>query len=158
MLTSNFDGVGGLCGHLNVFMKYQLESIGYDTALVSGSFVRTKIAESHCIFTLKIPSHALKGKYDGDRTYLVDLGCGIPLHEPICLEELPYRSRAGGFDFYYHLKSDGILERVHELGDCILGPVSKITLSKSLYISITFLHTDELTRCLFFMMWLDTQG
>jgi len=52
----------------------------------------------------------------------VDVGCGITLHEAIPLDELPFRGRAGGFDFEYDWVDDTTMQRVHIGGDPVLGP------------------------------------
>jgi len=124
ILTANFRGGGGLCGHLNICLKYQLENIGYNVSQLSGEFVRTGIPGSHSLIAVHIPGRVSKEKVKRDRSFLVDVGCGIPLAEPVPLDELPYRSRAGGLDFRYEKVDDFTVRRVNECGDAIIGKVA----------------------------------
>jgi hypothetical protein len=74
---------------------------------------------------VSIPERLCKDKKDRkSKRYLVDVGCGIPLHEPICLENLPFRGRGGGFDFKYYWLDSNTIQRVNIGGDALIGPVS----------------------------------
>lgn len=127
MIEANLSGGGGLCGHNNVFLKYQLEALGYDVELISGCFVRTGIPLSHQLIKLRIPNRVSKepGKStsEGFKTYLIDAGCGIPLHEPVCVDDLPYKGVAGGFQFQYEKIDDNSIQRINQGGDAIIGKV-----------------------------------
>lgn len=109
-------------------MKYQLESLGYRTDIMGGCFVRSGIPLSHCILKLTMPGHVLKdpskpGEALKDKTYLIDVGCGIPLHNPICIEDLPYFGRAGGFDYRYERVDENTMQRINIGGDALIGEV-----------------------------------
>jgi len=122
IMTANFRGGGGACAHNNVFLKQQLESIGYHIQQIQGSFLRTSVPLSHNLCLVTIPARLSKGTARKDKNYLLDVGCGIALHELIPLDELPFRGRAGGFDFEYNWVDDTTIQRVHIGGDPVLGP------------------------------------
>jgi len=120
--VANFTGVGGLCGHNNVFMKYMLETIGYDVDILSGTVLRSKVPGAHIVTLVRIPPHKIgRGK---EKRYIVDVGCATAIHEPILLDELPYQGRAGGLNYRYQWM-DGMqktMQRINEAGDAIGGP------------------------------------
>lgn len=122
-------GEGGLCGHLNNHLSLQLQSFGFETELLAGCFRRTGIPNSHYLVKLKIPGYAVKNSElkptdpRKDKFYLLDVGCGIPLHEPIDLDKLPYYGKAGGLQYRYEKLDDQTIQRVNECGDAILGKV-----------------------------------
>lgn len=124
-------GEGGLCGHLNNHLKFQLQAFGYHMDLVSGCFRRTGIPMSHYLVKVKIPAHAVKNpelkpmEPRQDKSYIVDVGCGVPLHEPIDLDKLPYYGFAGGLRYRYERveETPHIIQRVNECGDAIMGNV-----------------------------------
>ncbi|ODN00953.1 Arylamine N-acetyltransferase 1 [Orchesella cincta] len=127
VLRSGVKGEGGLCGHLNNFMILHLETLGFDVDRLSGCFRRTGVPMSHQLIKVRIPGHVSKEPVTNpmekreDRTYIVDVGSGIPLHEPICIEKLPYYGRAGGLNFRYERVDENTLQRVNENGDAIMG-------------------------------------
>ena len=72
-------GRGGLCYTLNVFMKYLLQSLGYNVHHVSSSMLGPPNNINHIlclVCDLCTP---------GDR-YLVDVGVGYPTFEPVSLK------------------------------------------------------------------------
>jgi len=91
----NFRGCGGGCAQSNIFLKLQLESIGYKINQVQATFDRTGIPLAHNLSVVQIPH---KGTL---KDYLIDVGAGICVHEPVPLDELPYEGRAGGFTYRY---------------------------------------------------------
>jgi arylamine N-acetyltransferase len=111
-------------------MKLLLESLGYETRVVPGVFRRTGIPNSHLALLVNIPYRrasdpfAVPQEERGD-VYLVDVGCGVPIHEPVLIRpSVPYKSRAGGLDFYYETLPNGDFHRVNQSGDALIGPVS----------------------------------
>lgn len=97
-----------------------------------------------CLVLVTIPERVAKGKTyadrpKGDRTYLIDAGIGIPLHEPVPLDELPFTRRGGGFNFRYEWKNQPdksvkILQRLNLGGDALIGQKSEDFISPQNYI------------------------
>ena len=79
---------------------------------------------SHVVCMAKIPPPFSVDKTSED-LYIVDIACGVPLFEPVRIGSLPYKARAGGFDFSYQLHEDGTsVSRINHGGDAIAGEVS----------------------------------
>jgi arylamine N-acetyltransferase len=123
ILSANLRGGGGLCGHSNIFLNFQLQCLGFKSHLLHGTFVRTGIEGSHNLIAVNIPAHLSKEKTKRDKTFIVDVGCGVPISEPIPLDELPFTRRAGGLDFRYERVDDFMIQRINEGGDALMGKV-----------------------------------
>ncbi|CAG7835008.1 unnamed protein product [Allacma fusca] len=126
LLDSTLRGHGGMCGHNNYSLKVLLQSIGFDTYNAAAKFRRTLVEGSHVVCLVKIPP-PFSVDQETEDVYLVDVGCGVPILEPIRLKDLPYKGRAGGFDFSYELSPDDgkIINRIHKGGDPFVGQKPK---------------------------------
>ncbi|CAL8071752.1 unnamed protein product [Orchesella dallaii] len=139
MLASGIRGEGGLCGHLNNFLNLHLQTLGFDIDHLAGCFRRTGVPNSHQLIKVRIPGYALKYPVANpmesreNKTFIVDVGCGIPLHEPICVENLPYTGRAGGLEFRYERVDENTLQRVNINGDAIMGKMPSSYISPQDY-------------------------
>lgn len=123
VLDSFQTGCGGMCGHNNYSMKLMLEAVGYETYVIAAKFRRTLVEGSHVVCIVKIPAPFSVDKKSED-LYFIDAGCGVPLFEPVRIGSLPYKGRAGGFDFTYELNEDGTaISRINHGGDAIIGKV-----------------------------------
>jgi len=141
-VTSHFFDRGGTSSHQNILFKYILDSVGFHTKniiahhhrndgvdVIPGPYHAILVNMSH-FFDANSPDP--KGKY------LLDVGSALPMHLPVHLCDLPFKGRAGGFDYVLDWNKLGgssaekntFMERAHVDGNVHEGAhptISKIT-------------------------------
>ena len=83
ILANGFGRRGGLCNQLNLFAKHVLDSVGFDTIAVAGTWAMSPVPGTHCMLVVML---------DAERKYLVDIASGSPNWNLIPLHQLPFRS------------------------------------------------------------------
>lgn len=109
IIQTGFDGTGGVCFHLNYFLKLLLVSLGFDAFCVKATFEGPDgIPDSHCIVIVNLSSK---------EKYLLDVASVHPMEEAVPIHNLPYSAKAAGFafEFRYNYNNDGLYSR-HQIG------------------------------------------
>ena len=84
LLENGSSGRGGLCNQLNLFAKHVLETLGFETIAVAGTWSSSPVPGTHCMIIVTI---------DTERKYLIDIASGSPNYRPIPLHQLPVRGK-----------------------------------------------------------------
>ena len=107
LVASVFEGSGGMCLHLSVAFTEILQEIGYKAHLIGGS-IRGQVDK-----------HVMTFVETEEGNFVVDIGSGGPIHEPIPLNELPFEFESAGFEIEYRQipGTSEKFERVYRHGD-----------------------------------------
>jgi len=112
IVKQGLTGKGGVCIEVNHFVKLVLETLGFDTFSVSISWAGGSMPGTH---------YALIVQLSITESYLIDVGCDLPIWEPVPLHQLPYRRIAGGYPFEFRRTPEGLIQRVQIGGSYFLG-------------------------------------
>ena len=118
IISNGLSGNGGLCISLNYFLKLVLDFLGFTTFAIAASWASALKPGTHCVIIVKT---SYNGNDSNDEMYLVDVGCGQPIWEPIPLHQLPFQRVTGGYPFEFRKTPEGIYQRVQLKGNFIKG-------------------------------------
>ncbi|XP_071953979.1 arylamine N-acetyltransferase, pineal gland isozyme NAT-3-like [Antedon mediterranea] len=101
-----YSTVGGLCFHHNVFMKYLLESLGYQVHFIACDI---RFPGNHVAVLVK---ELIK---PGD-SYYVDVGCGYLIEQPISMQfDEKSQIYHQGFIRYQFVRKNGVIQRIQTI-------------------------------------------